>query len=351
MNRPALLPCFAMLCASAVAAAQCPAPGDCREVHETPGCEMPQCCEIVCKINPLCCDITWDQGCVDIALEECEGINCPAAGDCEAAHPTPGCSDFECCDLIVTIDPWCTFGSWDEVCAQQAARYCGKSVCEIAASSAPDENEPCYERLNDGWASGIASTRLSLACGASLQGKLFSGGPRDLEWFAFDGVDRRRLAFEVEAEFPIELQLLLGGEDGPNEVRWLASLGLCDGKRTVNFIAPPGAVTLILGVGDSDRAWRRALECDQIDPDNPPDPDDPPPVQLTGTRWVARVDCLPLGDIDGDGSVGAADLGFLLNAWGPIDPGVAFDPLQPDADLNGDGEVGAQDLALLLGTW
>jgi hypothetical protein len=351
MNCAALLPCFAMLCASAGAAAQCPAPGDCREVHETPGCEMPQCCEIVCKINPLCCDITWDQGCVDIALEECEGINCPAAGDCEAAHPTPGCSDFECCDLIVTIDPWCTFASWDEVCAQQAARYCGKSVCDIAASSAPDENEPCYERLNDGWASGIASTRLSLACGASLQGKLFSGGPRDLEWFAFDGVDRRRLVFEVEAEFPIELQLLLGGEDGPNEVRWLAPLGLCDGKRTVNFIAPPGAVTLILGVGDSDRAWRRALECDQIDPDNPPDPDDPPPVQLTGTRWVGRVDCLPLGDIDGDGSVGAADLGFLLNAWGPIDAGVAYDPLQLDADLNGDGEVGAQDLALLLGTW
>jgi hypothetical protein len=74
-------------------------------------------------------------------------------------------------------------------------------------------------------------------------------------------------------------------------------------------------------------------------------------VQVTGTRWLVRLDCLPLGDIDGDGSVGASDLGALLNAWGPVDPGVAVDPLTADADLDGDGTVGAQDLALLLGTW
>lgn len=351
MTRLALLASLAAFAPVAAARAQCPSPGDCRQVHESPGCEMPQCCEIVCKINPLCCDLTWDQGCVDIALDECDGINCPAAGACEEPHPTPGCSDFECCDLIVTIDPWCTYASWDEICAREAVRYCGKSLCEIDTPTAPDENEPCYDRLNDGWAAGLVSPRLNLPCGAKLQGRVFSGGPRDLEWFAFDGTERRRYIFEVEAEFPIELQCLLGGEDGPNEVRWLASLGLCDGSRLVNFLAPPGTVTVILGVGDSDRAWRSALDCDQIDPNNPPDPTDPPPVQVTGTRWVARVDCLQLGDLDGDGAVGAPDLGILLNAWGPIDPGEAINPLVPDADLNGDGQVGAQDLALLLGAW
>jgi hypothetical protein len=351
MTLAAFIPVFATLVAAAAAQAQCPAPGDCREVHETPGCEMPECCEIVCKINPLCCDFGWDQGCVDLALEECDGINCPADGDCGAAHPTPGCSDYGCCDLIVTIDPWCTFASWDEICANAAARYCGASTCEIAASKAPDEEEPCYERLNDGWASGIVSARIETDCDAALQGRLFAGGPRDLEWFSLEGAARVRRAFTVEAEFPVELQLLLGGEDGPNEVRWLAPLGLCDGERTVNFLVPAGTVTLILGVGDADRSWRSALDCDQIDPDNPPDPDDPPPVQVTGTRWVVRVGCLPLGDIDGDGSVGATDLGALLNAWGPIDPGLPFDPLAPDADLNGDGDVGGQDLAILLGGW
>ena len=331
--------------------AQCPSPGDCRQVHKTPGCEMPDCCEIVCKINPLCCDLGWDQACVDIALDECDGINCPAAGACEVAHPTPGCNDYACCDLIVTIDPWCTYASWDDICASEAARYCGKSPCELAASSAPDENEPCYKRLNDGWAVGFVSQRIELGCGQSMQGRLFSGGPRDLEWFKLDGAARARYRFTVTAEFPIELQCLLGGEEGPNEVPWLASLGLCDGARAVNFIAGAGAVTMILGVGDADRSWRNALQCDQINPDNPPDPDDPPPVQVTGTRWVVRIDCLPLGDINGDGTVGAPDLGALLNAWGPIDRGVPMDPLAPDADLNGDDEVGAQDLAMLLGTW
>ena len=341
----------ACLAAPGAAHAQCPAPGDCRAVHASPGCEMPDCCEIVCGINPLCCDLTWDQGCVDIALEECDGINCPAPGDCEVPHPNPGCNDYACCDLIVTIDPWCTYAAWDEVCAREASRYCGKSACELGASTAPDENEPCYERFNDGWASGIVSTRIAAACGAQLQGKSFSGGPRDLEWFAFDGTARARYRVTVEAEFPIELQCLLGDEEGPNEVAWLAPLGLCDGERRVNFIAAAGAVSVILGVGDADRAWRSALDCDQIDPDNPPDPDDPAPVQVVGTRWVVRVDCLPIGDIDGNGVVGAADLGALLNAWGPVDPGLPFDPLAPDADLDGDGEVGAPDLAMLLGSW
>jgi hypothetical protein len=48
-------------------------------------------------------------------------------------------------------------------------------------------------------------------------------------------------------------------------------------------------------------------------------------------------------DLDGDGSVGAADLALLLGAWGP-NPG-------DSADLDGDGDVDAADLAILLGAW
>lgn len=50
------------------------------------------------------------------------------------------------------------------------------------------------------------------------------------------------------------------------------------------------------------------------------------------------------GDLNGDGTVGAADLAMLLGAWGPASLG-------SPADLNGDGEVGPQDLAMLLGAW
>lgn len=346
-----VLAACAPLAASLACAAQCPSPGDCRQVHASTGCEMPECCEIVCKINPLCCDITWDQSCVDIALEECDGISCPSTGSCTVAHPTPGCSDYTCCELIVTIDPWCTWASWDEICAREAERYCGASPCTIEVPGIAEEGEPCYKRLNDGWGTGIVRPRIELACGSAMRGRVVSGGPRDVDWFALDGASRRRFAFTLKAEFPVELQYLVGGDDEPNEVRWLAGLGLCTGERTVNFIAEAGTSSILLGAGDADRSWRSGVECDEIDPKNPPDPTDPPPVQVVGTRWTVNLVCLPLGDIDGNGVVGATDLGSLLSAWGPIDPGVRVDPLMPDADLNGDGAVGAQDLAILLGTW
>jgi hypothetical protein len=53
--------------------------------------------------------------------------------------------------------------------------------------------------------------------------------------------------------------------------------------------------------------------------------------------------CCP-GDLDGDGSVAAADLGVLLGAWGPV-------PGEQAADLDGSGAVDASDLAVLLGAW
>ena len=47
-------------------------------------------------------------------------------------------------------------------------------------------------------------------------------------------------------------------------------------------------------------------------------------------------------DLDGDGSVGPADLAVLLSAWGSAGG---------QADLDGDGIVGATDLARLLAAW
>lgn len=60
-----------------------------------------------------------------------------------------------------------------------------------------------------------------------------------------------------------------------------------------------------------------------------------------------EVDILPLSDpcpvdLNGDGSVGSADLAVLLGSWGNA---------LSQADLDGSGEVGASDLAILLGSW
>ncbi len=51
-----------------------------------------------------------------------------------------------------------------------------------------------------------------------------------------------------------------------------------------------------------------------------------------------------LGDLDGNGTVGAVDLALLLAEWGSAGG-------CPIADLDGDGTVGASDLAILLASW
>ena len=52
-----------------------------------------------------------------------------------------------------------------------------------------------------------------------------------------------------------------------------------------------------------------------------------------------------MGDINGDGMVGAADLLSLLANWGPCETGCC------PADLDGNGTVGASDLLILLANW
>jgi hypothetical protein len=61
-------------------------------------------------------------------------------------------------------------------------------------------------------------------------------------------------------------------------------------------------------------------------------------LQLTLEEDIAGDPC----DLDGDGSVGGADLAKLLAVWGSDDD---------EADFDGDNVVGGSDLAVLLGCW
>ena len=70
-------------------------------------------------------------------------------------------------------------------------------------------------------------------------------------------------------------------------------------------------------------------------------PGDPSFVTATVPAPAPLSACV--GDLDGSGAVGAADLAILLGSWGP-------NPGHP-ADLDGDGDVGGEDLAILLGAW
>ncbi|MCE2882113.1 MAG: alpha-glucosidase C-terminal domain-containing protein [Planctomycetaceae bacterium] len=65
-----------------------------------------------------------------------------------------------------------------------------------------------------------------------------------------------------------------------------------------------------------------------------------------GTQHVV-VSIGLVGDIDGDGGVGGADLAVLLSNWGPRTSAAA----SIASDLDGSGTIDAGDLALLLSAW
>ncbi len=45
--------------------------GDCAQASDTPGCSCTDCEDIVCAIDPFCCEGAWDLVCVDLATTNC----------------------------------------------------------------------------------------------------------------------------------------------------------------------------------------------------------------------------------------------------------------------------------------
>lgn len=71
------------------------AAGNCAVIHAGAGCDWPECCEIICGFAPDCCNLGWDQICVDFSETECGlfDYSCPAVAgapenDC-ATSATP----------------------------------------------------------------------------------------------------------------------------------------------------------------------------------------------------------------------------------------------------------------------
>ncbi len=122
------------------------------------------------------------------------------------------------------------------------------------------------------------------------------------------------------------------------------------GPHTVTLIAaaplPLDSYTLTVQDGISDVAVGLALDGELSDPSDPqalPSGDG-----LPGGSAVIRFAVNPLGDLDGDGTVGISDFLTLLARWGPC-PGPC--PPSCDADLDGDCNVGITDLLMLLANW
>lgn len=132
--------------------------GNCFVEGTDPGCSDVVCCESVCAIDPLCCDGRWDEFCSAEAAGFCgEGFDVcfGATGVCEQPLVDPGCEDFDCCNAVCQVDPFCCLTSWDEACGEIASYTClrncgeGRDSCFVASSDqGPGCDDPaCCERV------------------------------------------------------------------------------------------------------------------------------------------------------------------------------------------------------------
>jgi hypothetical protein len=131
-----------------------PIAGSCFEEKIAPNCNDVDCCELVCGIDPVCCEESWDVTCVDLAQLNCLGCGDLLTGNCFTPHDSPYCDDSDCCSLVCSVDPSCCTGDWDQACADTASALCvtgGKApsvlINEIRIDQPSTDNDEYFELL------------------------------------------------------------------------------------------------------------------------------------------------------------------------------------------------------------
>ncbi len=101
-------------------------PESCCYPHATPGCIDEPCEAEVCRQVPYCCVEEWDELCAAWAFSLCPGPLCDGIfyGPCCEEHPTAGCDDPVCTELVCKEDPYCCEVYWDHVCEGDAFDLC-----------------------------------------------------------------------------------------------------------------------------------------------------------------------------------------------------------------------------------
>lgn len=156
-------------------------------------------------------------------------------------------------------------------------------------------------------------------------------------------------SFDVTDQIPAELLSNSGSAPGPAPITIL--------NESIIFPEPPATTAvgadLLMGINGAGNGFLDAtnivLGTYEVDLGFPIGVQtvDIVSLRVAGQVTVAAINNAVTADLDGDGTVGPADLAILLGGWGPC-PGL---PDKCPADLDGDGAVGAADLAILLGNW
>ncbi|MHC4832966.1 MAG: hypothetical protein ACYTFH_03530 [Planctomycetota bacterium] len=241
---------------------------------------------------------------------------------CGATHAAPGCEDPECCASVCEADPVCCASAWDGVCVELA-----ESLCTLE----PPANDVCNDAVEIPLGSTPFTTRLATTDGEELPPACDEGFGLGLDadvWFlhvaecegflrvqtcGFDAFDTRIAVYSGDCA---DGEVVACNDQAP----------LCTPAGASRLLAPVvcGETYLIRVGGFKGDTGEATLTLDCFDGPCPP----PCPA-----------------DLDGDGSVGGADLAILLADWGDGSGSGT------SSDLDGDGTVGGADLAVLLAAW
>jgi len=383
-----------------------PFAGDCFSANGTPGCEVSECCDAVCQLDPFCCEVAWDESCAANAAVTCAPpCGGPNAENCFQANTTGsgGCENPICCDIVCSLDPMCCTNDWDAACATLATNNClfggtppALTLNEVRIDQPGADNDEYFE--------------IKAAPGTSLNGVHLivigdgTGGSGSVEaWVDLSGqtvpADGHFLCAEPtlslvpigNADYIIAQQTtgnsyglnfengdnvtfmlvydftgsidtdIDGNDDGTIDSPTWASL--IDSIALVeNIDMPPTGTEWWYGpfVGPDDifvpgHVYRCETDGTWIIGTFDP-------VGGSDTPGTLNPDCVGGGDCLGDivdsgtflpppdGEVDGADLGFLLTHWGP-NPGDPADFVGSDFNPPPDGVVDGADLGILLQNW
>ena len=299
----------------------CPGTDDCYEAHASPSCVKEDCCVAVCDQLPACCQIEWTEECAELAFDECP-CGAPGSGDCFAANETHGCEDLECCSRVCGMDAFCCFAGWEETCVIEASQFCGVPACDLQCpADATPEAEVCGQEINAGCNADNPHDPKNpaftpIGCGETFCGTVFADGPRDTDWYEITVTEPTALTWSAATEFPAALIIVEGNCDTRfGAVAEAFTSDCAPGEVTV--CVQPGTYFLFLSSAIEERNLRAGIPCPSC-----------------------------AEDLNGDGLVGPFDLALLLGNWGPCPPGDDCPP-----DFTEDEVVGPLDLAILLDAW
>jgi hypothetical protein len=106
-----------------------PPENHCYESSDVPGCTDSKCLDVVCDIDETCCTGPYSNDCVGIAKKNAKLCPPPNLGNtCFQESPFGGCLDRRCEQLVCEINPNCCngeeAGQWSSLCVGAAQELC-----------------------------------------------------------------------------------------------------------------------------------------------------------------------------------------------------------------------------------